>query len=300
MTAITRQRTLKAPINCTGIGLHSGSRVRMTLRPAPADSGIVFIRTDLPADRAAIPARWDTVVDTRLCTVVANAAKASVGTVEHLMAALRACEVDNLVVEVDAPELPVMDGSSAPFVFLIECAGIVEQDSPRQVIRVLKEVRVEDGDKMVSLAPAPVASFHVEIEYDTALIRRQAGSLVLTGSSFKAEVSRARTFGFLHEVEAMRRAGLGRGGSLDNAVVINGDRVMNEGGLRYTDEFVRHKILDAVGDLYMAGHPILGRFTGIRCGHAMNNRLLHALFADPTAWCLENEGAWAEELAGAA
>lgn len=293
---MTRQRTLKAPINCTGIGLHSGSRVRMTLRPAPVDTGIVFIRTDLPAARAVIPARWDLVSDTRLCTLVSNEAKSGVGTVEHLMAALRAAEIDNLYVELDAPEVPVMDGSSAPFVFLIECAGIVAQPATRRVVRVLKDVRVEEGDKIVSLSPAPMSSFHAEIDFASSAIRRQQGSLLMVDGAFKAEVSRARTFGFLEEVEAMRAAGLARGGSLDNAVVISGDRVMNEGGLRYADEFVRHKILDAVGDLYMAGHQILGQFRGVRPGHAMNNKLLRTLFADPTAWRLEDAApGWDEQ-----
>lgn len=300
------QHTLGAPIDCTGIGLHSGQRVTMTLAPAAPDTGIVFLRTDLPADRALIPARWDAVVDTRLCTVVANERGGSVGTVEHLMAALRGCGVDNAVIELNGPEVPIMDGSSEPFLFLIECAGLAAQAAPRRHIRVLKEVRVEDGPKMVSLSPSPVSSFQVEIDFETAAIRRQVGSLRLlpsdgVGGSFKTEVSRARTFGFLHEVEAMRKAGLARGGSLENAVVINGDRVMNEGGLRYADEFVRHKILDAVGDLYMAGAPILGHFHGVRPGHAMNNLLLRALFADATAWRWETEAApaWAGERVAA-
>jgi len=282
------QQTLKAPIDCTGIGLHSGAQVRMTLRPAAVDSGITFVRVDQPAEKAVIPARWDHVVDTRLCTVVGNAHGVVVGTTEHLMAALRGCGIDNLVVELDGAEVPVMDGSSAPFVFLVECAGVVAQDAPRRILRVLKEVRVEDGDKSVALMPAPVSSLRVEIDFASAAIRRQESTLRLADGAFKAEVSRARTFGFLHEVEAMRNAGLARGGSLDNAVVISGDRVMNEGGLRYDDEFVRHKILDAVGDLYMAGHVIVGHFQGMRPGHAMNNRLLRALFADPTAWRIED------------
>ncbi len=298
------QHTLKAPIDCTGVGLHSGKRVALTLTPAAPDTGVVFLRTDLPAERALIPARWDRVVDTRLCTVVANEQGASVGTVEHLMAALRGCGVDNVVVELDGPEVPIMDGSSEPFIFLIECAGLKAQDAPRRTIRVLKEVRVEDGGKLVSLAPSPVASFHVEIEFDSAAIRRQEGVLRLIGpDSFKNEVCRARTFGFLHEVEAMRKAGLARGGSTENAIVIDGDRVLNEGGLRYTDEFVRHKILDVVGDLYMAGAPIVGHFHGVRPGHAMNNLLLRALFADATAWRWESEAApvWeAERLAAIA
>lgn len=299
------QHTLKTAIDCTGVGLHSGQRVSMTLTPAAPDTGIVFLRTDLPAERALIPARWDLVTDTRLCTVVANAQGASVGTVEHLMAALRGCGVDNAVVELDGPEVPIMDGSSAPFVFLIECAGLQAQAAPRRVIRVLKEVRVQDGDKRVSLSPAHASTFEVEIDFQSAAIRRQEGILRLTApDSFKTEVGSARTFGFLHEVEAMRKAGLARGGSMENAVVINGDRVMNEGGLRFTDEFVRHKILDAVGDLYMAGAPILGHFHGVRPGHAMNNLLLRALFADSSAWRWEVESDaanadWAEERVAA-
>ncbi|OYQ32389.1 UDP-3-O-[3-hydroxymyristoyl] N-acetylglucosamine deacetylase [Niveispirillum lacus] len=287
------QQTLKSTINCAGIGLHSGRRVRMTLRPAPVDHGISFVRTDVPADRAVIPARWDLVADTRLCTLLKNEHGTTIGTIEHLMAALRGLNIDNVVVEVDAPELPIMDGSAAPFVFLIECAGIQQQDQPRRVIRVLREVRVQDGDKLVSLSPAPVSSFRAEIVYEnTALIRRQEGFLRLTDNAFKTEVADCRTFGFAHEVEAMRHAGLGLGGSLDNAVVIDGDHVLNPGGLRHTDEFIRHKILDAVGDLYLAGGAILGHYQGLRPGHAMNNALLRALFADNTAWRREDAEMW--------
>lgn len=287
------QQTLNTTIHCAGVGLHTGRRVRMTLRPAPVDHGICFIRTDVPADRAFIPACWDLVADTRLCTLLKNEAGTSIGTIEHLMAALRGLGIDNAVVEVDAPELPIMDGSSAPFVFLIECAGIKQQDQPRRLIRVLKEVRVQDGDKIVSLSPAPVSSFRAEIIYDnTALIRRQEGFLRLTDGAFKTEVADCRTFGFAHEVEAMRKAGLGLGGSLDNAIVIDGDRVMNPGGLRHADEFIRHKILDAVGDLYLAGGPILGHYQGLRPGHAMNNAILRALFADATAWRREDAEIW--------
>lgn len=292
------QQTLKSSIDCMGIGLHSGRKVHLTLRPAPVDTGIVFIRTDVPAEKAVIPARWDLVSDTRLCTLLRNDHDVTIGTVEHLMAALRGCGIDNLYVEVSAPEVPIMDGSSAPFIFLIECAGIATQEKPRRVIRVLKEVQAVDGDKVVTLSPAPVSSFRAEIVYDnTALIRRQESSLRLTDGSFKNEVSAARTFGFAHEVEQMRKAGLGLGGSLDNAIVIEGDRVLNEGGLRYSDEFIRHKILDAVGDLYLAGGQILGHYHGIRGGHAMNNAILRVLFADPTAYRIEDAPVWHEELA---
>lgn len=292
------QQTLKTDIHCAGIGLHSGRQVRMIIRPAPVDHGIGFVRTDVPADRAVIPARWDLVADTRLCTLLKNAQGTTIGTVEHLMAALRGVGIDNAVVEVDAAELPIMDGSAAPFVQMIEDAGIARQDQPRRLIRVLKEVRVQDGDKLVSLSPSPISSFRAEIVYEnTALIRRQEGFLRLAEGTFKAEVADCRTFGFAHEVEAMRKAGLGLGGSLDNAVVIEGDRVLNEGGLRHADEFIRHKILDAVGDLYLAGGPVLGHYQGLRPGHAMNNAVLHALFADETAWRREDAIIWDDRAA---
>lgn len=285
VSPMSLQHTLKSSIGCTGIGLHSGSRVRLTLTPAPTDTGIVFLRTDVGAERALVAALWDKVADTRLCTLIGNAEGTLVGTVEHLMAALRGSGIDNAVVELDGPEVPIMDGSSEPFVFLIECAGVVAQDAPRRSLRVLKEVTVVDGEKRVSLLPAPQSSFHAEIEFSSAAIRRQEGVLRLPtdaerSGTFKAEVARARTFGFRHEVDMLRAAGLARGGSLDNAVVIDGDRVMNEGGLRMPDEFVRHKLLDAVGDLYLAGAPIRGHFHGVRPGHEMNNRLLRGLFAD--------------------
>lgn len=292
------QQTLNTTIHCAGIGLHTGRRVRMTLRPAEADHGVVFIRTDVPADRAVIPARWDLVADTRLCTLLKNEHGTTIGTIEHLMAALRGLGIDNVLVEVDAPELPIMDGSAAEFVFLIECAGIEVQGQPRRMIRVLKDVRVQDGDKLVSLSPAPVSSFRAEIVYEnTALIRRQEGFLRLTDGAFKSEVADCRTFGFAHEVEAMRKAGLGLGGSLDNALVIEGDRVLNPGGLRHADEFIRHKILDAVGDLYLAGGQILGHYQGLRPGHAMNNAILRALFADATAWRREDAEVWEDRAA---
>ncbi|HZH28125.1 MAG TPA: UDP-3-O-acyl-N-acetylglucosamine deacetylase [Azospirillaceae bacterium] len=281
------QQTLKSAIPCTGVGLHSGAKVSMTLRPAAADTGIVFRRTDVPAEAAEIPALWNRVVDTKLCTVLGNEHGVTVGTVEHLMAALRGCGIDNCVIELDGPEIPIMDGSAGPFVFLIESAGIVELAAPRRAIRVLKPVSVEDGEKSAAYHPAPVAGFNFEIDFASAAVSRQRGSFRLVSGSFKRELAQARTFGFLHEVEALRKMGLARGGSMENAIVISGDRVLNEGGLRFRDEFVRHKILDSVGDLYLAGHPIIGQFTGIRSGHALNNRLLHALFADSAAYRIE-------------
>ncbi|HYE01036.1 MAG TPA: UDP-3-O-acyl-N-acetylglucosamine deacetylase, partial [Alphaproteobacteria bacterium] len=207
-----------------------------------------------------------------------------VSTIEHLMAALAGCGVDNAVVTVDAPEVPIMDGSSAPFVFLIECAGMAAQDEPRQVIEVLKRVEVRDGDRIASLAPSRDFRLSFEIDFASGAVRRQAWELRLRDGAFKSELARARTFGFLHEVEHLRSIGLAQGGSLDNAIVISGDRVLNEGGLRFRDEFVRHKILDAVGDLYCAGAPIRGHYHGHKAGHGITNLLLRALFADESAW----------------
>lgn len=282
-----RQRTLKSAIGCRGIGLHSGAKVTMTLRPAGVGTGIVFRRTDIAGGGAVIPARWDNVGDTRLNSCLTNEAGVSVGTVEHLMAALAGMGVDNAVVEISGPEVPVMDGSAFPFLFLIECAGLTEQDAPRRALKVLKRVVVKDGDRFASLTPAAEGfSLRFEIDFGDTLIARQECAVHLDEGVFKAEISRARTFGFEHEVAQLRAAGLARGGSLDNAVVVSGSRVLNEGGLRYEDEFVRHKILDAVGDLYLAGMPIVGRFHGVRSGHAVNNRLLRELFADASAWAV--------------
>lgn len=281
-----RQQTLRSAISCTGVGLHSGSKTSLTLHPAPADSGIMFRRVDVRGKESEIAAIWSNVSDTRLNTCISNEEGVSVRTIEHLMSALAGMGVDNAVIEIDGEEVPVMDGSAAPFVFLIECAGLVEQAAPRQVIKLLKSVTVTDGDKIASLRPADHFTLSVDIDFPAAAIGRQQVSLTLESATFKAEISNARTFGFEQEVEAMRAAGLGRGGSLDNAVVISGDgsRVLNEDGLRYGDEFVRHKLLDALGDLALAGAPLEAHFSGARTGHALNNRLLHALFADSTAW----------------
>jgi UDP-3-O-[3-hydroxymyristoyl] N-acetylglucosamine deacetylase len=287
-TQIVRQRTLKNSMSCTGVGLHGGDTVTLTLHPADANTGIHFRRTDLDAsqdgDAAIIPARWDLVVDTRLCTVLGNEAGVTIGTVEHVMAALAGCGIDNAVIEVDGPEVPIMDGSSEPFVFLIECAGVVEQDAPRRVIRIHKEVQLSQGDAEVSLMPGDCLDLNVRIDFDSKAVARQELSVGLMNGSFRKELASARTFGFLHEVEQLRAAGLAKGGSLENAIVVSGDEILNEEGLRYDDEFVRHKMLDAVGDLYLAGAPIIGCFNGARSGHAVNNQLLRKLFADETAW----------------
>jgi UDP-3-O-[3-hydroxymyristoyl] N-acetylglucosamine deacetylase len=276
------QRTLKAPIGCVGFGLHSGRRISLTLRPAPSGHGIVFRRTDLDVD---IPARFNRVVDTRLATVLASEGDpaARIGTIEHVMAALAGCGVDNVLVEVDGPEPPVLDGSSAQFVFLLDCAGVVEQDAPRSVIEVNRVVRVSEGDAFAELRPAHRGTVGLDmalsIDFAAAAIGRQALSLTLTADSFRRELARARTFTLAEEVERLRAFGFAKGGNLDNAVVVDQARVLNPSGLRMPDEFVRHKLLDAVGDLALAGAPLRGRFVAHRSGHALNNRLLRALFA---------------------
>jgi UDP-3-O-[3-hydroxymyristoyl] N-acetylglucosamine deacetylase len=281
-----RQRTLKTAISCTGVGLHSGAKVTMTLQPAEPGTGIRFRRTDVKGQGAIVPALWSHVGDTRMNSCLVNEDGVQVGTVEHLLSALAGSGIDNCLIEINGAEVPVMDGSAAPFLFLIECAGTVEQTAPRRAIRVLKRVSVTDGDKTASFVPANNFSVRFDIDFASRAIAQQSFSLAVTRGSFKAEISRARTFGFEQEVAYLRANGLARGGSLDNAVVIDstGTKVLNDDGLRYGDEFVRHKILDAVGDLYLAGAPILAHFHGVRSGHALNNRLLQALFADQTAW----------------
>ncbi len=289
----SRQRTLKGSIQCTGTALHSGAKVTMMLRPAEVGSGILFRRTDI-AGSAPIPAEWRHVTETRMCTTLGSNG-AAVATIEHLMAALAGCEIDNLLVEVNGGEIPVMDGSAEPFVFLIECAGIVEQEAPRRAIRVLKPVTVREGERTASLAPADVFSVSFAIDFENAAVARQECAFELVNGTFKSDICRARTFGFLDEIDELLAAGLARGGSLDNAIVVSGDKILNEGGLRYTDEFVRHKVLDSIGDLYLAGAPIIGHFHGDQSGHSLNNKLLRALFADESAWSyveLNDDEAW--------
>jgi UDP-3-O-[3-hydroxymyristoyl] N-acetylglucosamine deacetylase len=301
---VAPQKTLKSAIHCRGVGLHTGAKIAMRLVPADADTGIVFRRIDPAGGGAEIRADWRNVVDSDLCTTIGNGEGIKVATIEHLMSALAGMEIDNVVVELDGPEVPVMDGSAAPFVFLVECAGVVEQEMPRRAIKVLKPVVIGDERRSARLIPDDVFSLSFEIDFTSAAIRRQDIALVFDSASFKSDVARARTFGFLEEVDRMRAAGLALGGSLDNAVVLSGDRVLNEGGLRYADEFVRHKLLDAMGDLALVGAPIIGHFRGVRSSHAMTRRLIEALFADPSAWCetsllrgttMEHEG-WTEPM----
>ncbi|HZU88883.1 MAG TPA: UDP-3-O-acyl-N-acetylglucosamine deacetylase [Stellaceae bacterium] len=280
--ATAAQQTLKTAISCRGVGLHSGRKVTMTLLPAPPDSGIVFRRSDAGAE---IKASWAHTVDSPLSTVLSNGEGITIGTVEHIMAALGGAEIDNAIVDLDGPEVPIMDGSAAPFLFLIECAGILAQDRARRAIKVLKPVRIAESDAVVELLPDHGFAMSFAIDFDNPLIRRQDMCVSFDAGTFKSELSRARTFGLLDDVARLRAAGLLRGGSLDNAIVVAGAAVLNRGGLRYADEFVRHKLLDAYGDLYLAGGPIIGHFRGVRSGHALTRRLLAALFADAEAWC---------------
>ena len=288
------QRTLKASIFCVGVGLHSGRRTQLTLRPMPAGTGILFRRTDLDPSQGPIdlPARHDHVIDTRLCTVLGHPARAElrVGTVEHILAALAGCGVHNVLIEIDGPEVPILDGSSANFVFLIDSAGITEQASCVSRIEVLRTLRVEHGPAFAELRPAAFGfDMALSIDFPVPAIGQQALTLRLSPESFRGELARSRTFTLVQEVEALRAAGLALGGSLDNAIVVDGARVLNPTGLRHPDEFVRHKLLDAVGDLSLAGAELRGRFVAHRTGHALNNRLLRALFADDANWRLASE-----------
>lgn len=278
------QRTLKESISCSGIGLHQGHKVSMTMHPAAPDTGIVFRRTDPAGRNSEIPALWNAVVDTRLCTTIGNQDGVTISTTEHLVAALAGMGVDNVLVEVDAPELPVMDGSSESFVFLIECAGLVDLDAPRRVLEIFRPVTIGDARKSAALLPATGQSLSFEIDFPNPVIGRQRYAIDLVDGAFKAEIARARTFGFEKEVAMLRSMGLAKGGSLENAVVLSDDSVLNEEGLRFSDEFVRHKLLDSVGDLFLAGGYIRGQFHGYKSGHELNNKLLRAVFSDEDAY----------------
>ncbi|MDP7641812.1 MAG: UDP-3-O-acyl-N-acetylglucosamine deacetylase [Alphaproteobacteria bacterium] len=278
------QRTLKAPIHCTGAGLHSNAKVSMTLSPAAPGTGIMFRRTDLATD-AEIKAHHDNIVDSRLCTTIGNGNGLSVGTIEHLMAAFAGCSVDNAIVELTGAEVPIMDGSARAFVFLIECAGIVEQNTPRRAIQVLKDISVGNENRWASISPAEHFSLHCEIVFDHHAIGSQSFDYDSRLSSFEDELSTARTFCLAADVEEMRAAGLALGGSLDNAVVIGEHGLLNDEGLRFETEFARHKALDLIGDLSLAGTPLLAHVESHCAGHAMNHQLLDALLDDDTAWC---------------
>jgi len=279
-----RQRTLKNSIRATGVGLHSGQKVFMSLLPAGPETGIIFRRVDLE-NPVEIPAYALNVGATELAsTLVRDGVK--VATVEHLMSAIAGLGIDNCVVELSAPEVPIMDGSSGPFVFLIQSAGIQEQDAPKRFVRIRQPLQVQDGDKYARFEPYEGfrVSFSIDFRHPVFNTSRQTATVDFSTTSFVREVSRARTFGFMRDVETMRSKNLALGGSLDNAVVLDEYRVLNDEGLRYEDEFVRHKILDAIGDLYLMGHSLIGSYTAYKSGHQLNNKLLRALIADPRAW----------------
>jgi UDP-3-O-[3-hydroxymyristoyl] N-acetylglucosamine deacetylase len=283
--ASTHQTTLGREVRISGVGVHGGLPANLILRPAVADAGVVFVRTDLPG-RPAIPARADTVCDTRLATVIGDGAGATVATVEHLMSALAGLGVDNVIAEIDGPETPIGDGSAADFVAAIDGAGVVELEAPRRYLEILQTVEIAAPGKRVSLRPAPRFEMSVEIIFEATAIGRQTLEVAVDAASFRREIAAACTFGFLAEVEQLRAAGLGRGASLENTIVVDAGGVMNPQTLRRPDDFVRHKALDALGDLALAGHPILGRYEASCAGHALNNQLVRALLDRPDAWRL--------------
>ncbi len=278
------QTTIRSAAQFDGIGLHSGARVRMVVKPAPAGHGVVFRRTDVTGADPLVPAIWDAVTPSRLCTLVENADGVSVSTIEHVMAALVGAGVHNALIEIDGPEVPILDGSSAPFVDGIRAQGLTLLGAGLRAIRVLKPVEVREGAAVARLDPAPALEIDFSIDFDDAAIGHQAKRLNMANGAFVRELMDCRTFCRQADVELMRANGLALGGTYENAVVVEGNRILSPGGLRRADEAVRHKMLDAVGDLALAGAPILGRYTGTRAGHAMTNRLLRALFADDSAW----------------
>lgn len=293
-----KQTTLGNKVSCSGIGLHSGSQVNMTIYPANADTGILFRRLDVPKEAALVPARYDAVCETRLGTTICNKHGVAVATIEHLMAAIWGVGIDNAVIELDGPEVPIMDGSSEPFVFMLECAGLVSLAAPRKVLRVLKTIEVREitaGNESIARVRPNVEGeegciLGIEIEFNNPVIKQQRSQYDFREVTFKQTLSRARTFGFEHEVAALRTMGLALGGSLDNAIVVGKKAILNHDGLRYSDEFVRHKALDCLGDLYLAGCRIDARFEFLRPGHGINNKLLHALLADESAFVMTEAG----------
>ena len=282
-----KQTTIQNPISCVGVGVHSGKKAVLNLKPAEIDTGIVFCRTDVTDKNNLIKASYENVVDTKMCTCIGNKEGVTVSTIEHLMGAISGYGITNLLVEIDGPEVPIMDGSAQDFLTLFDCAGVLEQDAPLRAVKILKEVSFADGKGAeVCLEPADEGlelNFVIDFK-QTKAIGRQEYSIKLTKDSFKESIAYGRTFGFLTEVEMLRAMGLGKGGSLENAVVVDGDTVMNPEGLRSENEFVVHKTLDAVGDLYQLGMPVIGRFFGTKSGHMHTNTLLRQLMADPSAY----------------
>nr|WP_051618559.1 UDP-3-O-acyl-N-acetylglucosamine deacetylase [Hyphomonas johnsonii] len=291
MSDVQMQQTIERPAVCAGIGVHSGEKARLVLKPAPVGTGVVFRRTDVEASSTLIPAHAESVSDTRLGTTLTNEAGVSVAVVEHLMAALAGMGIDNLLIEIDGPEVPIMDGSSAVFCELLLQAGLKVQSAPRKRIRMLERIEIVDGPKRASLSPSPdtLLTLRARIEYDDDVIGVQQMAVRLAPGMFARDLAFARTYGFARDVDMLRAIGLARGGSLDNAVVLDNGAVMNPEGLRAEDEFVRHKMLDAVGDLMLAGAPIAGNYDAVQPGHALNNALVRKLLATPSVWCWESD-----------
>ncbi len=284
MSAILFQHTVKGPAVFAGIGVHTGAHTRVAVRPAPANSGVVFVRTDVTEGDNRVPVHGDAVCKTQLGTVITNSSGVTVATIEHLMAALVMFGIDNAVVELDGAEMPIMDGSSLQFVQILDKTGRRVQDAPRRYIEVIAPIEVIEGDKRATLTPSDQFEVAFEISFPSKAIGNQRVDLVMNEQAFRDELADCRTFGFLHEVEYLRSIGLAQGGSMDNAVVIEGDKILNPEGLRRPDEFVRHKALDAIGDLFVLGAPVIGRFEGILAGHGINNALVKALVAAPASW----------------
>jgi len=278
------QKTINSSVSCSGVGIHSGSKVTITLHQAPIDSGIIFRRTDIDAEKSIVKANYKNVVETNLGTTISNEFGVKISTIEHLMAAIWGSKIDNLFIDIDNQEVPIMDGSSEPFIFLLECAGINIQNAARRIIEVTKTVRIEDGDKFVEVEPATDFSIDFSIDFNHKDIQKQNFIFHSTLASFKNDICCARTFGFKNEIEYLNKNGLAKGGSLDNAIVIGDDGVINKEGLRYQNEFARHKTLDFIGDIYLAGFYIVGHFKAFKSGHGLNNKMLHKLLADESAW----------------
>ena len=278
------QRTLDSDIYCTGVGLHSGKEISLTLKPAPPDTGIVFVRTDLHGD-FSIKAKMEAVIASSFATTLGKNG-VSIATIEHLLAAFSGLGIDNAIVEVDAAEIPIMDGSATPFVSLIRNAGVVEQERPRQYMVIRKTIRIADGERWIELRPHKTLQISCTVDFDHPVIAKQFYQIPFSGSIFQEEISPARTFGFLREVEQLRTNGYALGGSLENAIVVDDFRILNKGGLRFPDEFVRHKILDLIGDLYLLGHPVLGHLVAYKSGHSLNHRLVREILSRKETWVM--------------
>jgi len=280
------QKTINSPISCSGIGIHSGDKVKMKLLPAKENNGIIFKRTDIEEKKSIVKANYINVTETNLGTTITNEYGTKIATIEHLMAAIWGCGIDNLIIEIDNQEIPIMDGSSEPFVFLIECSGISIQKEARKSIFITKKITVEDGDKFVTIEPSSNFSVDLTIEFNHPKIGKQNFNYHSDFASFKNDICRARTFGFKNEIEYLNKIGLARGGSLDNAILLDESNIVNKEGLRYQNEFARHKLLDFIGDIYLANYNITGHFIAYKSGHSLNNKLLRHLFANKDCWHL--------------